>query len=138
MKKGIKKGWFVQSWGTYADQTLVVVGYTHDELLKITKNRFTPDVLKFLKEVKGDYDTANQGRGMCIFDDETNRSILYLREFHDTWEWYEVLLHECFHVVSFMAKAKNMKTEEEAQAYQLEYLFHNIRRSLQKSMGILK
>jgi hypothetical protein len=131
LPKKSKKFAYCQDWGTYSNETLVTVGMNCTEMLAyIKRNRFQfsetfPAKLKsFFDDEKG-----KSCAGACIFDD--GRSILYFPSWYNCWDNWETLLHECYHLVfRICMRNKGMGDEDEAIAYQLEYLFRNIRLKL--------
>jgi hypothetical protein len=59
--------------------------------------------------------------------------ILYLREWVRDWHSYETLLHEIVHAVQYIFEdCRGLWSENEAVAYQIEYLFRSIRRKLDR------
>lgn len=135
-KRKQKKQYFIQDWGTYSNQTLVVVGMKHEEIVSLMKR------LKFDKEGITNFDTESKKedeadkafaytcKGFMWFDDQ-GRSVLWFREWTNDWDHYDTLLHEIYHGVHhLMHLNKKMVKEEEACAYQMEYLFRSIRRKL--------
>ena len=69
--------------------------------------------------------------------------VLSIQRFEDTWDDYETILHECFHIVIAILGVSKMfinhsreVIEEEGMAYLQEYLFRGIRRKLQKAFNI--
>lgn len=116
----------------------VFVGYTNDEITKIIKRQ--KNWKKELRELWENHGGFKTELGGIVFDG--GYTILFLKGFEDVWEDYETLMHECFHIVMKMAQARlliNHTTntiEEEALAYQQEYLFRSIRRKLQDAFKI--
>lgn len=134
-KKKPVKTIFVQDWGTYPNQTLVCLGAKPKEILAYAKRiKAKPILLKWLtEEVDKSIKESIEKDHLGFFMHNDGRSILWLREFTDNWDFYGVLLHELHHAV-FVILGSNKKMEEEieAQAYQFEYLFQQIRRKIQK------
>lgn len=70
-----------------------------------------------------------QNNAACWFYE--SKSVLWFREWKNDWEHWDTLLHECYHLIhTILHKDKNMAKDDEGCAYQLEYLFRNIRRTL--------
>lgn len=136
-KKPVKT-WWVQKWGTYQNEMPVFVGYTPKEILAVLKKQKTwkqEPILAWEKELKQTEEFA-EGREFCWFND--GYCILFLKPFEDKWERLEAIMHECFHlVINILGDKRGMinttvpRVEEEAMAYQQEYLFREIRRKLQ-------
>lgn len=132
MKKS-KKFAFVQGWGTYSNETLVVVGMGAEEIIHyVHKNdfSFSSDFAEQLRQsFKDDEDGPPSGR--CVFDE--GRSMLWLPSWKDDWENWETLMHEIVHLIHrVLCINKFMSKEDEAQAYQMEYLFRNLRTELHR------
>lgn len=132
MKKS-KKFAFIQGWGTYSNETLVVVGMGAEEIINyLHKNdfSFSSDFTEQLRQsFKDDEDDPPSGR--CVFDE--GRSMLWLPSWKDDWENWETLMHEIVHLIHRgLCINKFMSKEDEAQAYQMEYLFRNLRTELHR------
>ena len=135
MKKLPKELIFTQDFGTYTTQMLVVVGVTDKQ-----------KVFRYLKKVKASVDFSKwmltdfddlkesitkKNLGLFCWNYKVEGIVLMLREPVDSWNYWEILMHETHHVVQWFAKQKGMFEEPEGQAYLFEYLFHSIRRKLQ-------
>ena len=128
MKK-IQKYWFIQDWGTYNNETLVVVGYTFDEVVRIMeRNDFDKKIIEEFKDsdIKGCMNPAFSG---LVLDFSNGATILWFAKFDiGDWDCFDVLAHECLHLVQrVLIKHRGIEDEEEAHAYQLEYLIKGIR-----------
>lgn len=132
MKKH-KKYWFLLDWGTYTNQTFFSVGYSPTEILAIMKK---------IKRVNKEY-VGKIEKDLTLLNTELDRhaafvwhsgeaSIFWVPFFEDTWNFWDIIVHETHHLVRVMADDKMMLDEEEAQAYQQEYFFRTIRRKLNK------
>lgn len=131
---------FVQDWGLYPDQTMVVVGTKDPEdfftLFKKFKVRalLAKDYLTWMK-AHGLGSEGDNGSFSCVDSENGRMTVLYLKEWpkNASWKNYETLLHELHHAVNFvLVKHRGMGDEWEAQAYAQECLFHAIRRKLDK------
>ena len=132
MKKKLKQNQlFIQNFGTYTDEILVMIGlHEKKELLRfMKKHRVKVDIAKWILE---NYDEwkKEEHQGMFAWNDEIRAKILILRSPADAWDYWEVLMHEIHHVVFHTAKQKSLTEETEAQAYLFEYLFHHIRKKI--------
>lgn len=132
-----KKFMYIQDGGTYTNEVLVAVDVTVEDILRFTKGlNFSEDFPRRLRATFENKDIKDAA-GRTLFDQ--GRSILYLCHWENTWEDYETLLHECWHLVHHtLVVNKHMGMEDEAQAYQLEYWFHNIRERLDAHYGKAK
>jgi hypothetical protein len=135
--KLIKDKMFIQSFGTYSDEIFVIIGI-HDkrQILKYLKKikalfPFSKWVLESIDEWNTSLKDTNKGQ-LCWNDSkDTCGCVLMLRTPVDTWDYWEVLMHECHHAVQHIAKRKGFLEEAENQAYLQEFLFHSLRRKLQ-------
>ena len=115
------KGWFIQDWGTYSNQTLVVVGLKDPEVIRLLRRLNRHSARAFVRQ-NPDYDSAG-----FVFH-HNGRSLLWLPRWKNTGEDILTLIHETNHLIHYVLnKDKGMGNETEAQAYQQEYLFKNIR-----------
>ncbi len=127
---------FIQSYGTYTNEVLVIVGIEDKKKVFkfLKKARVKADMSKWILENFDDWvsalKTKNKGQ-FCFNDKGDGGTVLMLRQTHDSWEYWEILLHETNHIVHHLAKMRGMTDEMEAQAYLQEFLFHSIRRKLQ-------
>lgn len=133
----LKKFAFIQGWGTYSNETFVAVNMDFKQIcFKMKSMKVNKEfVLDFAsnKDSIGSFMTKDNN-AMCWFSD--GRSVLWFREWVDDWGHYDTLLHECYHLVhNILHKAKNMANDDEGSAYQLEYLFRELRRELHKRLN---
>lgn len=133
----IKKSLFVQTFGTYSDEIFVIIGqYDKRQVLKYLKKikakfEFSKWVLENINEWNSSLQDKNKGQ-LCWNDSKDSGGyVLMLRPVHDSWEYWEVLMHETHHAVQHMAKRKGFLDEAENQAYLQEFLFRSLRRKLQ-------
>lgn len=133
MKKP-KKFIFIQDYGTYRNEILVMSGITDkQEVFKfLKKNRVIPAISKWILTDFNEWKEAieKKQKGLFCWNEDCNGTVLFLRSPEDSWDYWEVLMHECHHIVQQMCSEKMMLKEMDAQAYLFEYLFHNIRRKL--------
>lgn len=143
MKKNkSKKFWYIQNWGTYSNQTPIFVGYSADEITKELKNKRFEIKKDVIETWQSDIEStrkvmSDSNTGAVWFKD--GLSLLWLPDFKDDWKHLETIIHECFHlVIGILGREKMMVNfssntiEEEAMAYQHEFLFRSIRRKLQE------
>lgn len=134
MKKPVKMI-FLQTHGTYQNETLVLVGVTIGEAIKFAKRgRYKKDFVEWLIEVEQEC-KENGGlpseSGFFYYDKKKGYTTLWLNPFEDTWDFWETLIHELSHIVDFvLTEQKKMGPESEARAYHLEFLFREIRRKI--------
>jgi hypothetical protein len=122
---------YFQDWGSYSNETLVVVGMTCKETLSYIKRNDLQFSEGFPNKLENFFESEKGAgcAGACVFDQ--GRSLLYFPRWYNCWDNWETLLHECYHLVyRICMKNKGMENEDEAIAYQLEYLFRNIRLKL--------
>lgn len=126
---------FVQEYGTYTNQLLVLVGIEDKKKIFDYLKKVKAEA-GFSKWVLEDFDGWKEDikkKNMALFcrNDTVEGTVLVLRSYEDTWEYWECLMHEIHHIVQHLAKIKGMFEEVEAQAYLFEFLFRSIRRKLQ-------
>lgn len=130
---------FIQDWGVFPEQTMVVIGTRNpDNYGKlIRKLHATPAMAKeIVEKLKQEGEMGKDtDKGFFFFLNLTrNRfSCLYFKEWPKkaAWENYETLIHELHHAVYFiLGECRGLMKEPEAQAYMVEGLFHSIRRKL--------
>lgn len=134
----VKKYWYIQEWGSYNNQTPVFVGYTTKEITSIIKRqKWNKEVVKKWCDDE-DLEKFMEGKNGAVWSYE-GWTLLYLPKWDGSWDDYETLMHECFHMVIGQlgvqkAFINGERIEEEAMAYQQEFLFRNIRRKLQQNV----
>ena len=69
--------------------------------------------------------------GLTHIDYEHATTVLILPSWENEWKYLDVLVHEITHMVhAILGKCLNMMDEDEARAYQTEFLFKEIRKKL--------
>jgi hypothetical protein len=126
----VKKFFFIQDSGIFKQEIAVSIGHSKDEILKLAKKE------KFKQEFFGVLDDSNfrtnETEGAVYFDVKTNTVwLLEMKAYEDTWEFWEILLHEIVHIVQRLRRKMWIENEDEAEAYLAEHLFHSIRRKIQ-------
>lgn len=123
---------YFQEWGTYNIDTLVSVGTSYDQLLNYaTRLKAKKDNLEALRNGKEKIISLMERPAMFI--DLPNGNILWIKKYEDKWEFYEILVHELFHAVYMvLGQDQRMLKEEEAMAYQIEFLFREIGKKLRR------
>jgi len=132
---------FVQHWGCYPDETMVVVGTKDPEDFLIffkklkVKAGIAIDYLKWMKDNGGIGSDGDNGSFSCVDSNNGRMTVLYLAEWPKKALWvnYKTLMHELHHAVNYiLVKYRNMGSEWEAQAYAQEMMFEHIRRKLDR------
>ncbi len=109
--------------------TLVTDGDT-DELNKYIKKKhkdfYIDDMGKKTTELKNKWPT---GRAFCVIENNTGFIYFYIwfKEFKTTVDYYEVVVHECFHLTIECLRTVGLKLSndsEEAYAYYQGYMFN--------------
>lgn len=133
-KKKTKKTKYMyfQDWGTYGIESIVVVGYNHKEILqKLKKLGARKEILKEIEEEKKSIEPFMRGCGFFVMLEKTGANILWFSRYGSDWDFIETLIHELFHAVhDCLGTRKSMMEEDDAMAYQQEFLFRSIRRKL--------
>lgn len=125
---------FLQDWGTYGEQMVVAVGVSMDEVIKYLKRlKARKEAIEAVEaDAKDMSELMSTSKG--FFAKPMNPScgsILWLKEWDGSWASNDVLTHELFHAVyNTLGKGKAMMEEQEAMAYQQQYLSESIRRVL--------
>lgn len=146
MKKKRTKFWYLQDCGTYTAEIPVFVGYSINEITKIIKrqkNWKKASITAWIDEhLENDDSTLKGKQGWCWLHQD-GWCVLSLAKFEDTWDDYETIMHECFHLtIAILGGSKQFINhsreviEEEGMAYFQEYIFRGIRRKLQRTFKI--
>ena len=134
-KNPIKKA-YIQEWGTYSNDTLVCVGMNYQDILsRLKKIKAKALIVKNFEKSKETIEqriTGEKNTGFVYWDAETNITLLWFPDWKNDWEHWGCLVHEISHLINFWGNQKSMGHEDEAKAYQFEYLFKEIRRKLWK------
>lgn len=130
---------FIQHWGCYPDETMIVVGTKKIEdfvyffkKLKV-KAALAKDYLTWMKNNGGIGSDGDNGSFSCVDSDNGRCTVLYLKEWPKNTSWlnYQTLIHELHHAVNYiLVRYRGMENEWEAQAYAQEQMFQQIRRKL--------
>lgn len=127
-----KQSW-CQSTGQWNKEIFVCTGFNAKEILKGIKRIGAKDW--FLTYAEGQLVTWQKLiDGGCAFvarEPVHGAYVMRLRPYSDSWDFWEVLIHELNHLVDYMAEGQAFEGETEAKAYLIEHLFHEIRRKLQ-------
>lgn len=121
---------YIQDWGSYSNETIVVVGMDHKEILAgMLKMGVKPDIMRAYDKLDNyDYYGFEWEYDGC--------TVLWLREWRYDADHLDTLVHETNHLVyDILVKSKGMGKEMEAQAYQQAYLFTNILKRLNRTFG---
>ena len=140
MKKKNKFGIraFVQHWGCYPTETVVIVGTRRQEdvMWLLKKLSVEKGVLKDVDTWIANNDLGLESdNGLYLNINAGGRvfTAIFLKEWPKkaTWKHYQVLMHELHHAVhDCLGRRRGMMDEWEAQAYAQEMLFEHIRRKL--------
>lgn len=121
--KNIKKFRFFLNWGTYQSETIVYIAYTRKELEKDLKK--FKKASKILENLESEEDDLYDSQGFCAT--EGTRSLVWVKEYKDSWLFWDVFIHEINHAVHDVFKERGMLEEKEAFAYQQEHLIRQAR-----------
>lgn len=139
-KKRPARQWFTLEMDPYRKNVFVCAGFKSWEEIRKVQPKGAPEWwYKFLDDIREKMEEDFRkgiAKGSCFFDDRHGAGIMILRPFDDTWEYWEVIIHECSHYLDFLGEQIGLSVREtEARAYLLEFMFRRIRRTLQ---GITK
>ena len=138
MKKRAKKFIFFQSIPPYRSEVLVCAGITLEETKAYAKKEVAPvykkEYLEWLDSHEEQFELIAKKKmlGFSLIRRETGDLLLILEDYRDEWWYWECLIHELHHLVEYISEMKMLDGEIEAKAYLQEWLFHSIRRKLQK------
>lgn len=121
---------YIQDVDIYNTDIIVSVDLDKKTLKRFLDKQKIKKALK--KELLEDDNIFQVPQGMAIRF-ESGGYMLLLVDYKDKWEFWETLMHECSHIVDFMAQQRSFVFETEARAYLHEYLFRNIRRRIYKN-----
>lgn len=131
------KAIFIQGWGTYNNETLVVVGMSVKEFMgRINVGKTGLGVNQkfydWLVSRKENFTRSIALDNLGFFKDSPEGgSMLWLKEWDNSWDTGYTLMHELHHAVHFiLGYNKGMQEECEALAYQQEWLFKAIQKRL--------
>lgn len=122
---------FTQKWGTYRNETFVVVGMTHNQIIALMKRqKFHKEWITEFDKNKADNDSkwfAGGNSGVTWLHE--GKSILWFKTWKNDWFHWDCLVHEVSHLIDgILVETRSMGNETEAKAYQFEYMFRNLRR----------
>lgn len=127
MKKKNKPFISIQDLDIYKTDFILAVDMTKSSFKRfIDKQNIKKEFKKQLLEDDVIWEKCN---GMVI-DYENGGYLFILNNYKDEWPFWETLMHECSHLVDFIARRNNFILETEAKAYLHEYLFRNLRRTI--------
>lgn len=129
MKRKIFKAIFIQSWGTFTNETLVCVGVTKLEILKYMKRaKVKPELIKRFE------DKAHNDKAAAFVwtPPNTGCTLLWMGGFCGDDEDIFDIVHETNHLIYDISRDKGFRDEPEIQAYQQEFLFSHILKELRK------
>lgn len=131
--KTLKPTIFWQDTGIFGGDFVFAIGKNKKQILAFAK-KADSHVKRLLEELE-DQDLRKELRtGMTLAGRHTNVvALIYLPEMSDTWDSWEILMHECHHAVYHISKKSGFEEEIEAQAYLFVHLFHNIRRKIMRA-----
>lgn len=131
MRKKIK--YFVEDVIPYRKELLICTGLkSTEEILKTGKElKLSNGFKEFIKGKKEFIDKSIKENCAFMMVDHRCAGIIRLRDYEDSWEFWETLIHELNHYVHFLCENIGAESELELQAYLQEYLFRSIRRKLQ-------
>ncbi len=126
-----KQAWLQQTHQWRKD-IFVSTGYSAKEIVRgIKKMHAVKWMVDWIEKEEADWQKIiDAGCAFVSMEPKHGALILRLRNYQDTWEFWETLIHELNHVVDGMADNIKFEKEWEARAYLQEYLFHEIRRKL--------
>lgn len=117
---------FLQDWGTYPFETIVVVGGT----IKDIENFFKVKKFDFKEDLQNSLQKTIASVAVTVFDEVDKTTLVWFKK--NSIKNMGIVAHEVLHLVNYVFKFLII-TEEEVFAYQMEYLVNNI---LKKAKGV--
>lgn len=117
---------FLQDWGTYPFETIVVVGGT----IKDIENFFKVKKFDFKEDLQNSLQKTIASVAVTVFDEVDKTTLVWFKK--NSINNMGIVTHEVLHLVNYVFKFLII-TEEEVFAYQMEYLVNNI---LKKAKGV--
>lgn len=125
---------FLQDWGTFRNETFVVVGMGRLEiLLAMKRQNFRDDAIKAFENEFRPRDNDPADAFIWTYE---GVSLLWFRDWKIDLEHYGNLVHETNHLVFEMSRDGGYRDELEANAYQQQYLWLNIIRKMNEFLGV--
>jgi len=124
---------FIQPIDLYKADVLIVCDASQEGTVKwLKKQKVRKNLIDWIKTDKEMFEILEKNEAVFYWNEKVKGNMILLKNYEDRWEFWEALTHEIHHLVFKMSKEKMMSEEMEAQAYLFEFLFHSIRRKLQK------
>ena len=124
---------FIQPIDPYKTDALIACDISQEEIVKwLKKQKVRKDFLDWVETDKNTFEVLEKNMAIFCWNEKIRGNMIILKNYKDSWEFWETLMHEIHHLVFEMSKRKMMLEEMEAQAYLFEHLFHSIRRKLRK------
>lgn len=132
-KKPLVKQYFLQPTYQWRKDIFVCTGLSAKQMLaKIKTYKPKQWIIDHAVAKQEQWKTAIDSGCAFVSCEPTHHAFFVrLREYEDTWEFWETLLHELNHLVDMMGENQNFNDETEAKAYLQEFLFKEIRQKLQ-------
>src|SRR3990167_10220766 len=109
---------FVQDCGTYTDEILVCIGASKKQILAYCKKEgVKKNFTDWISTDEAIFDVLKKSKAAYAWNDGVQGTILLLKSYEDTWDFWETLLHELHHMVHVFSRRKIMQEEMEGQAY---------------------
>jgi len=121
---------FIINCGTYPNEVLVAIDSNYNEIVSfLKKKKLSLEGFEKNKKII-EKNCAYQGSVMMF---KNGYLLLQIKKYRNSWDWYEVLIHEVCHVTQYIFENREIK-DDEAFAYQLEYLFKTVRMRVQQKI----
>lgn len=133
-KKPAKKQAWIQCTGQWRTHIFISTGFSGKDIVRFAQRKFIKDGAKAIASKEKEFqEMINQD---CAFTHcfPNGTIVLRLREYEDTWVFWQTLVHELSHTVDFISEHLGFQKEQEARAYLDEFLFKQIRKKLQGHM----
>lgn len=131
--KKSKKIIFVQDTGVFMDEFFVAIGLSYDEIVRGAKKLGAVKIFfEHMGCAKEEHweEHREQDAGFVLIDKDNHPFLLWMKNYEDSWGFWEKMLHEVVHIVQALERSKMLQKEDECRAYTTEYIFRKIRRKL--------
>ena len=124
---------FIQPIDPYREDVVVACDIPQNEIIKwLKKQKVRRNLIDWVETDRSIFEVLEKNEAVFCWNEKIRGSMIILKNYQDNWKFWETLMHEIYHLIFNISKITMLSDETEAQAYLFEYLFHSIRRKLQK------
>jgi hypothetical protein len=123
---------FTQFCETFEIEIVCFIGLDYEDILKeVNKKLYNNEFKECIKKDGTLEKYIEKDLGFFTHYKDKGFMTLWMKEYKDEWDFYEILLHELHHGVHIISESRGFMDEMEAKAYLFQYLFREIRRKIQ-------